>query len=162
MSIKKAEKFIINHKSNNIFKPKFHFAPIVGWINDPNGFSFFNGLYHLFFQYNPYSSKWGRMHWGHATSKDLINWKNEKIALAPDTKYDNFLGCFSGSAVEKDNKLYIMYTGVPFLKQHQLLAESEDGNNFEKNNSPVITTKNRPPKSGKFSFRDPKIIKKND
>lgn len=152
----------LNKKTVDTYRPLFHFSSPVGWLNDPNGFCFFDGRYHLFYQHNPYSSHWGRMHWGHADSGDLINWRHLPIALFPDTKHDNFLGCFSGSAVEKDGKLFLMYTGVPFLKQHQLLAESADGVIFTKHNQPVIPSDNRPPLCGKFSFRDPKIIKKDD
>lgn len=147
-------------KTDDTFRPLFHLAPIAGWLNDPNGFCFFNGNYHLFYQHNPNSARWGRMHWGHAISSDLINWKHLPIALSPDTKNDNFLGCFSGSATEKDSKLFLMYTGVSFFKQHQLLAESEDGIFFSKHKKPVISSKERPPHCGIFSFRDPKIIRK--
>ncbi|NCA67510.1 MAG: hypothetical protein EOM87_05545, partial [Clostridia bacterium] len=140
------------------FRPKFHFATPFGWLNDPNGFSFFKGEWHLFYQHNPYSPRWGRMHWGHAKSKDLIKWEHLPIALSPDSPTDSFLGCFSGSAVVRDNKLHLIYTGVPFLKQHQLLATSDDGVNFTKLDKPVIDIANRPPRSRKFAFRDPKII----
>ncbi|MDD4316773.1 MAG: glycoside hydrolase family 32 protein, partial [Clostridia bacterium] len=159
MSEKKLLK-AFSKKTDDTFRPLFHFSPPTGWLNDPNGLCFFDGRYHLFYQHNPYSSRWGRMHWGHADSADLINWRNQPIALSPDTKNDNFLGCFSGSAIEKEGKLYLMYTGVPFLKQHQLLAESPDGVTFVKQKKPVIPSKNRPPRCGKFSFRDPKIVKK--
>lgn len=151
----------LSKKTDETFRPLFHFSPPVGWLNDPNGFCFFDGKYHLFYQHNPYSSHWGKMHWGHADSADLISWHNLPIALFPDTKNDNFFGCFSGSAIEKNGKLYLMYTGVPFLKQHQVLAESIDALTFIKHEKPVISSENRPPLCGKFSFRDPKIIEKN-
>lgn len=147
-------------KNKETFRPKFHFTAPKGWLNDPNGFSFYNGKWHLFYQHNPKSNSWGRMYWGHAQSVDLVTWEHLPIALKPDTKNDNFLGCFSGSAVERNGKLFLMYTGVPFIKQHQLLAVSEDGITFDKVDKPVIGIEDRPPFSGKFSFRDPKIIKK--
>ena len=74
-------------------RPGFHLSPRVGWMNDPNGFSFYKGEYHLFYQYNPYSSHWDTMHWGHAVSSDLLNWKYLPAALAPDTAADRD-GCF--------------------------------------------------------------------
>src|SRR5699024_10115923 len=79
-------------------RPLFHLSPRAGWMNDPNGFSFYNGEYHLFYQYHPYNSHWGPMHWGHAVSKDLLHWKYLPAALAPDMEYDRD-GCFSGSAL---------------------------------------------------------------
>ena len=78
-------------------RPSFHLTPRAGWMNDPNGFSFYNGKYHLFYQYYPYNAKWGLMHWGHAVSEDLLHWEYLPVAMAPDTPYDG-AGCFSGSA----------------------------------------------------------------
>ena len=93
-------------------KPVFHLAPYIGWLNDPNGFSFYQGQYHLFYQYNPYSTEWDSMHWGHAVSRDLLRWTHLPAALAPDEFYDAF-GCFSGSAIElPDGKHLLLYTGV--------------------------------------------------
>src|SRR6202000_1387690 len=77
------------------YRPQIHFSPPAHWMNDPNGMVYFNGIYHLFFQYYPKATVWGPMHWGHAESKDMINWKEMPIALYPDS-----LGyIFSGSAV---------------------------------------------------------------
>ncbi|MCL6220675.1 glycoside hydrolase family 32 protein [Zunongwangia pacifica] len=82
------------------FRPAFHFSPKENWMNDPNGMFYLNGTYHLFFQYYPEGNKWGPMHWGHATSKDMIIWKEQEIALFPDEK--GYI--FSGSAVvDHDN-----------------------------------------------------------
>ncbi|GAB3992277.1 glycoside hydrolase family 32 protein [Spirosoma daeguense] len=76
-------------------RPRFHFTPKAHWMNDPNGMVYYKGTYHLFFQYYPKASVWGPMHWGHATSKDMVNWQEQPIALYPDS-----LGwIFSGSAV---------------------------------------------------------------
>ena len=66
------------------FRPQFHFSPEKKWMNDPNGMVFYKGVYHLFYQYYPEDIVWGPMHWGHATSTDLIHWSNKKIALFPD------------------------------------------------------------------------------
>ena len=77
------------------FRPQYHFSMQQGWINDPNGLVYYDGLYHIFCQHYPDDVKWGPMHWSHAVSTDLINWKEQPIALYPDE-----LGtCFSGSAV---------------------------------------------------------------
>ena len=77
-------------------RPAFHLTPTIGWMNDPNGFSFYKGECHLFYQYHPYSTEWGPMHWGHVKTRDFIRWERLPVALAPDTPYDKY-GCFSGS-----------------------------------------------------------------
>ncbi len=92
-------------------RPGFHLSSRVGWKNDPNGFSYYKGEYHLFYQYHPYDSHWGPMHWGHAVSKDLLHWRYLPAALAPDADYDRD-GCFSGSAIAlPDGKQLLLYTG---------------------------------------------------
>ena len=94
-------------------RPLFHLTPRAGWMNDPNGFCYHAGQYHMFYQYNPYSSHWDSMHWGHAVSSDLLHWEYLPAALAPDEIYDSN-GCFSGSAVTLDDgRMLLMYTGVP-------------------------------------------------
>ena len=92
-------------------RPLFHLSSRCGWMNDPNGFSFYDGMYHLFYQYYPYEPVWGPMHWGHAVSHDLITWQYRPAALAPDTPAD-CEGCFSGSALTHDGQHMLMYTGV--------------------------------------------------
>ena len=93
-------------------RPLFHLTPYTGWMNDPNGFSFYGGKFHLFYQYYPYETVWDDMHWGHAVSTDLLHWTYLPAAMAPDKPYDDF-GCFSGSAIETpDGKHMLLYTGV--------------------------------------------------
>ena len=93
-------------------RPAFHLTPLTGWMNDPNGFCYYHGQYHLFYQYNPYDTEWDAMHWGHAVSHDLLHWTYLPAALAPDASYDSY-GCFSGSAAElPDGRHLLMYTGV--------------------------------------------------
>ena len=112
----------------------------ICWINDPNGFVYFKGYYHIFYQHYPYAAEWGPMHWGHARSKDLIHWETLPIALTPGSKEDKD-GCFSGTAIVKDDILYLVYTGHHYyegddnpdhLLQNQNLAYSLDGVNFTK------------------------------
>src|SRR5210317_261671 len=81
------------------YRPQFHFTPLEMWMNDPNGLVYHNGIYHLFYQYYPEDIVWGPMHWGHATSKDLIYWEHKPIALYPDE--NGYI--FSGSAVVDKN-----------------------------------------------------------
>ena len=80
-------------------RPDFHLSVRTGWMNDPNGFSYYNGQYHLFYQYNPYAPRWDSMHWGHAVTKDFLHWDYLPAALAPDEAYDRD-GCFSGERVD--------------------------------------------------------------
>lgn len=143
-------------------RPRFHLTPRVGWMNDPNGFCFYRGEYHLFYQYHPYNTQWGPMHWGHAASTDLLNWTFRPCAMAPDTPADR-KGCFSGTALPTpDGRLLLMYTGVQEdgnggVKQLQCLAVG-DGTDFEKDAAnPVIREEALPEGGSAVDFRDPKI-----
>ena len=135
---------------------KYHFEPQKGWINDPNGLVFFRGRYHIFFQHVPYALVSGHMHWGHAVSDDLINWEHLPIALFPDRPYESSGGCYSGSAVVKDDRLFLFYTSVAHdLEQTQSIAYSDDGINFTKySGNPVIVDA---PVGNNENFRDPKV-----
>lgn len=168
-TIEKANTYIEENKNNvtETYRHNYHFMSPIGWINDPNGFIYFKGEYHLFYQYNPYDSAWGPMHWGHAKSKDLVTWEHLPVALAPDQPYDKD-GCFSGTAIEKDGKLYLMYTGFILgeteedTRQVQCVAVSTDGINFEKiEQNPVLTEKDLPSNALPQDFRDPKVFKRN-
>ncbi|HFI0150983.1 TPA: glycoside hydrolase family 32 protein [Streptococcus suis] len=164
---KRADDYIVTNaqKVSTIYKPQAHFSPETGWLNDPNGFVYFRGEYHLFYQFNPYESVWGPMHWGHAKSKDLVNWEHLSVALAPDKDYDKD-GCFSGSAIVKDNTLWLMYTGHIVdedgtVRQVQNMAYSTDGIHFEKiAQNPVATAEGLPEEVIANDFRDPKIFER--
>lgn len=145
------------------YRPDYHITPKKGWINDPNGFVFFNGEYHLYAQHNPYDTVWGPMHWLHFVSRDLHNWTEKGIALKPSAPYDKEFGCFSGSSIVKDDKLFVLYTGANGDKQVQCLAVSKDGYNFEKYPyNPVIDEDDLPDGYLVKDFRDPKIVFQND
>ena len=156
--------------SASYWKPQYHISPPAFWTNDPNGFVQYQGEYHLFYQHNPFSPVGGDIPWGHVKSGDLVNWSHLPIALAPSEEYDRD-GCFSGSAIEKDGKLYLMYTGNEWtgsnydtdLKQAQCLAVSGDGGvTFEKiADNPVIA---EAPEGDihPHHFRDPKVWKRGD
>ncbi|MBQ6321508.1 MAG: glycoside hydrolase family 32 protein [Lachnospiraceae bacterium] len=152
-------------------RPAFHLSARVGWMNDPNGFSIYQDQYHLFYQYHPYASIWGPMHWGHAVSTDLLHWTYLPAAMAPDRLYDRD-GCYSGCAITmKDGRHLLMYTGV----QKEICADGiardiqtqnlamGDGVNYKKYiKNPVLTQKDLPEGGSKRDFRDPKIWQKKD
>ena len=147
-------------------RPAFHLTPTIGWMNDPNGFSIYKGEYHLFYQYHPYSTEWGPMHWGHVKTRDFLHWERLPAAMAPDMEYDKN-GCFSGSAIElEDGRQLLMYTGVRQVReengelqdrQTQCIAIG-DGVDYEKYAAnPVITAADLPEGGSHCDFRDPKI-----
>jgi beta-fructofuranosidase len=140
-------------------------------MNDPNGFSFHDGQYHMFYQYHPYDSRWGPMHWGHAVSGDLLRWRYLPAAMAPDMPYDRE-GCFSGSAITlEDGRQLLMYTGVSKETgpdgavrkiQTQNLAFG-DGTDYVKfGGNPVITAADLPEGGSRYDFRDPKLFQCKD
>ena len=145
-------------------RPVFHLTPRVGWMNDPNGFSFYRGQYHLFYQYHPYTTEWDAMHWGHAVSRDLLRWEYLPAALAPDSPYDSF-GCFSGSAAELDDgRQLLLYTGVRKEGgskskeiQTQCVAVGDGLNYVKAAQNPVLDTSALPEGLSPYDFRDPKI-----
>lgn len=162
-----AQKHVDAHRAhvNDAFRPRYHLSTPVGWLNDPNGFCAYQGQYHLFYQHHPYASVWGPMHWGHWVSRDLVHWREAPIAMAPDEAFDEG-GCFSGTALEVDGSLHLMYTGVTeetvFGKslQQQCMAESTDGITFTKwADNPVISANALPPGASPYDFRDPKLWK---
>lgn len=143
------------------YRPQFHFSPSTNWCNDPNGLVYYKGVYHLFYQHNPFGNVWGHMSWGHATSKDLIHWKHLPIAIPEE----NGVMIFSGTCVVdknntsgfgKDGKIPMVavYTGhKENVNQSQHIAYSlDDGITWTKYaNNPVLDLH-------KKDFRDPKIF----
>jgi len=144
-------------------KLKYHYRPEKGWVNDPNGLVYFNGYYHVFYQHSPnFEKPWNEpMHWGHARTKDFLEWEELPIALYPDRDYDSN-GCWSGTAAVKDGVLYLMYASVKGSEKFQTVsvAYSEDGINFTKyENNPVIA---HYPEDGGPDFRDPAVCRVGD
>ena len=116
-------------------KPIYHITPEKGWMNDPNGLVEYNGVYHVFYQADPEHLINENIGWGHKISSDLLHWEECQPALLPDQSYDRD-GCFTGSAVIKDDKMYLLYTGHVNQEsgyiETQNLAVSKDGIHFEK------------------------------
>ena len=167
--ILKAEEVLKKEKENvnKEYRLGYHIMAPANWINDPNGLIQYKGEYHAFYQHHPYDENWGPMHWGHVKSKDLVNWEHCPVALAPGDEFDKG-GCFSGSAVEDDGNLVLIYTGHNYIDkekdiffENQNIAVSKDGGiTFEKyENNPVIA---KPPVDSIHHFRDPKVWKHED
>ena len=159
-------------------RDKVHLKSPGNWINDPNGFIYYKGKYHLFYQHFPYAPQWGTMYWGHAVSDDLVSWEHKKIALFP-SKQEDQNGCFSGSALEYRGRLYIYYTGVHYrspdpsnihmcqeeqFDSAQMLITSGDGmhfNNFD--DKMVVIPCIEDAKTGdRAHTRDPKVWRGKD
>lgn len=145
------------------FRPQWHFSPQKNWINDPNGLVWFEGEYHLFYQYNPFGDQWGHMSWGHAVSTDLLHWQELPVAIPEDERVSIFSGSIvvdqhnsSGLGDDTDAVLVAIYTGcrrVPEGGQAQELAYSLDrGRSWVKySGNPVLDI-------GLRDFRDPKVF----
>ncbi|WP_088104497.1 glycoside hydrolase family 32 protein [Halalkalibacter urbisdiaboli] len=158
---KQAEEAIDTYREqveSDRYRLNYHLMPPVGLLNDPNGFVYFKGRYHLFYQWNPFQTTHGAKFWGHYSSADLIEWEHHEIALAPSDWFDKN-GCYSGSAIEHDGKLYLFYTGNVKNKHgeresYQVMAVSEDGFTFEKQGVVLEV-----PEQYTAHFRDPKVWK---
>ena len=141
---------------------RYHYKPARGWVNDPNGLVYFQGYYHVFYQHAPdYEFPWQQpMHWGHARTKDFLSWEELPIALYPNKDYDS-AGCWSGTAIVKDDTLYLFYASVCLREgsgervETVSVAYSRDGVNFQKyEGNPVI---DHYPLDGGPDFRDPAV-----
>lgn len=157
--LKMSDSFDMTNKEK--FRPVYHHTPAYGWMNDPNGMFYKDGVYHLYFQWNPYGSVWANMHWGHSTSTDLMHWKFEGCAIVPDA----WGAIFSGSCVVDHNNtagfgkgaVVAFYTSAKATPwgdvQSQSMAYSLDnGKTFTKyEGNPILT-------SSEKDFRDPKVF----
>ena len=141
------------------FRPLYHFSPPANWLNDPNGLVFYQGEYHLFYQYHPGSSVWGPMHWGHAVSLDLMNWRHLPVALYPDEHGMIFSGSavidWENSAGFGKEAMVAVFTHHHDHYEAQSLAYSNDcGRTWTKyTGNPVLL-----PPDGLCDFRDPKVF----
>ena len=145
------------------YRPNWHVSPPQGLLNDPNGFIYHNGEYHLFYQWYPYACEHKDKHWVHLTSSDLINWHWQSVALTPSDWFDSH-GVFSGHALSHNGELMLFYTGNVRIGQQrerhttQCLATSTDGRQFTKR-GPVIDA---PPLGVTAHIRDPKVLRNQD
>lgn len=148
-------------------KEQFHFVPWKNWINDPNGLCWFQGRYHMFYQFNPHGQEWSNMYWGHAVSRDLVHWTHLPVVLQPqeeilDRAGEIKGGAFSGSAVVENKEVFFYLTrhlgpmeDCEETVQQQWLMKSKDMIHF----SPEKRLIEEPPKGASFDFRDPKVLK---
>jgi len=149
---------------NELYRPQFHFTPEKNWHNDPNGLVYYDGEYHMFYQYNPKGNEWGFIHWGHAVSTDLVHWEHLPIALYPDENSEDKEYCtaFSGSAIVDEKNILGKQEGEVktlvafYTSQHcgQRIAYSTDkGRTWEKfEGNPII------PYDKTDDARDPKVV----
>lgn len=157
--LKMSDSFDMTNKE--MFRPVYHHTPVYGWMNDPNGMFYKDGVYHLYFQYNPYGSVWGNMHWGHSTSTDLMHWNFEGCAIVPDA----WGAIFSGSCVVDHNNtagfgkgavvaFYTSAKATPWgdIQMQSMAYSLDNGKTFTKyEGNPILT-------SSEKDFRDPKVF----
>ncbi|MGO3733150.1 MAG: sucrose-6-phosphate hydrolase [Vagococcus sp.] len=156
-------KFLSNSVNNANWRLNFHVQPDTGLLNDPNGFSYFNNKWHLFYQYYPMGPVHGIKSWYHLTSDNLVDWKKEDIALLPDTEFDSH-GVYSGSAIPLNDDLFLMYTGNVRDSEwnrhaYQIGAWLNKEGDIKKEAYPLIDT---PPSGYTHDFRDPQVFQYED
>lgn len=143
-------------KNREKFRPIYHHTPAYGWMNDPNGMFYKDGIWHLYYQYNPYGSQWENMTWAHSTSTDLIHWKNQGEAIQPDALGTIFSG---NSVVDKENTagfgkdaVVAFYTSAGAAQTQSIAYSTDNGETFKKYvNNPILT-------SDVPDFRDPNVF----
>ena len=159
-TIESANSFIAENKGKveQKYRLKYHMMPPCGWMNDPNGLIKINDTYHLFYQFYPYDSKWGPMHWGHFETKDLISYEDKSVAIAP-TDQSVESGCFSGGAFLDSRELNLIYTRhfekENFKSEKIYLAKSTNYETFDKCESIVFDNESLPKNLSRSDFRDP-------
>lgn len=143
-------------KNREKFRPLYHHTPVYGWMNDPNGMFYKDGVWHLYFQHNPYGSQWENMTWGHSTSTDLVNWKFEGDAILPDALGTIFSG---SSVVDKNNTagfgegaVVALYTSAGENQTQSMAYSTDNGKTFTKYEGNPVITSNVP------DFRDPHMF----
>ena len=130
------------------FRPIYHHTPLYGWMNDPNGMFYKDGVWHLYYQYNPYGSQWENMTWAHSTTRDLVNWEAQPLAIEADG-----LGTiFSGSCVTNGKEVVAFYTSAGHHQTQSMAISKDNGLTFEKFSGNPIVTSDLP------DFRDPKVF----
>lgn len=138
------------------WRPIYHHTPAYGWMNDPNGLFYKDGLYHLYYQWNPYGSQWENMHWGHSVSRDLMHWENKGMALAPDALGTIFSGC---AVVDHENTagfgkgaVVVFYTSAGESQTQSMAYSKDNGASFVKYDGNPVVTADVP------DFRDPHVF----
>lgn len=138
------------------YRPEYHHTPIYGWMNDPNGMFYKDGLWHLYYQYNPYGSMWGNMHWGHSVSKDLINWQHKPFVLVPDANGTVFSGScvvdYNNTAGFGPGAIIALYTSANEVQSQSLAYSLDNGETFHVYEGNPILTAEIP------DFRDPNMF----
>jgi beta-fructofuranosidase len=145
-------------------RPLYHFLAPCNWMNDPNGLFYWQSRYHLFYQFNPTSPLWGKIHWGHASSPDLVHWEDHPVALQPDKGTGDANGCWSGCIVDKNATPTAVYTG--FVTPNQtpvVMAQAKDNNLILWEKSPHNPVVDKPPADVRETdFRDPYVWKEEE
>lgn len=154
---------LVSRVNSCSWRQTFHIQPVSGLLNDPNGFCFYEGEYHLFYQWHPLGPVHGLKYWYHTKSKDLVNWENVGVAIEPNSYFDSH-GVYSGSAIEHEERLYLFYTGNTRDEKlvrhpHQCIAVMDEQGTISKMKESVMS---RVPEGYTEHFRDPKVWKEGE